>query len=112
VATFVSGDDLESCTRREPKYGNEGISEPDVVHVIFTCMTGEFACGLVATKEAIENGRFDSRARHNLLWRGDALALRRRFDIAAKKPPGEQPGVISSTAQTDLPSSEAEIAGK
>ncbi len=72
-------------------YGNERISEPDAVDIVVTGVTGEFAGGLVATQKTVENRSFDSRAWHNLLWRRSALALWRRFDIAANKPASEPP---------------------
>src|SRR6266404_3818180 len=89
MAAFVTADDLQSRAHGETNAGNKRIFEPDTVYIVSGGTANEFTGGLVAGQEAIENGGFDSRARHNLLGRQGALASGRRLQIAANKPAGK-----------------------
>jgi len=86
MAALVTADGLQSCAHSEANAGNKGILEPNTVHIISAGATNNFADGSVARQEAIENGGFDSRSRHNLLWRRSALAIGQGLAIAANKP--------------------------
>ena len=74
MTAFVTADDLQSCAHGEANAGNKRIFEPDVVYIVGGGAANELTGGLVAGQEAIKNGEFDSRARHNLLGRWGALA--------------------------------------
>lgn len=103
VAPFVSRDDLEPGSHRETHQRNKRVLEPDAVDVVAASATNHVAGRLIRVQEAVENGRLDAHTRHYFLGCRSALALGRRLDKAAKKPPAK-------SARPNLPDNSSGLA--